>query len=569
MNKKAIYKNNNYVWSILFSVLLTILGLWLTKSVYLSEEKITISFYQETTAPVHFACWYKTSESEEFTKERLINEKKAPRKGIVSFNIPATHLNTFRLDFPPVTEADIRLKDLRIQVGTKAHRIDNLTSLAFILPKEAGLKIQKNEASWHCARPVGKITPKSPLDIGAQKHFSLVKFLILACSSFLLIFASLEQLILPLFRFKESNSKGNLVKHTSRFEAIESLRFILSVLIVYFHIFSNMDSYMGGSDIWETLKVASKPAWVIVECFLIMAGYFMYTAWKRKPQGFLSFATARVVRLWPVLFFYLIAVGCLHSFKFETILLDSLFLRNTGISSQYGGIIWYVGPFFWGSLLLYCILNSFDKAKALLTCAFCVYLYHAIRTHVNTTPGELPQTVRLFLTSSMFRVLSGLAFGILLAALKLKFIETYKQEPRFPKLRFCFISILEVFTGILLFRHFVIESTYTQILTTYILFAVFFLCLTSSGGILSRLLSWKPLAYAGRYAYSIYVMQQFAFWWMAKAYWKSHIEILQQHPIESITVVLLVALLIGIMTYYLVEAPIVLVYKKYFGNNRK
>lgn len=241
-------------------------------------------------------------------------------------------------------------------------------------------------------------------------------------------------------------------------------------------------------------------------------------------------------------------------------MLDLSFLRCTGLSLAYKGIIWYIGPFFWASLLVYAVLKCLDRGKALLLIAILTYFCYAV--NINIYNGGLGREVRLEILSTGFlRVLGGLCIGVLLGAVKDAFGSGETHRVSGGRLRFWAISLVELLSMGLLMYNMLVERLFGNGFTTVILFAVLFLCLVSSGGMVTRLLSWRPLAYTGRWCYSIYVMQQVAFFAMARGYWKSHTELMQQYPGWSIGVSTLVAVLIGIATYYLVEAPIVKIYK--------
>ena len=556
-------RSHKAVCIVLLAIMMSALTLYLARDSYLPKPGITVSFHQKTSAPVHFALWYKTKESDEYTKEQLVVEKKAPREGVVSFELPITHLHQFRLDFPPVVDAELTLSKLKINDGEKDVPLSDLSAMIFFVSKDITVVKKGDTASWRCSRPVSKISPKVPVNITAKTGIRWGVLAFVALSGFFGSYICLTLLV------RELNNMRRAIHQTSedivkpRLDAVDSVRFILSVIIVYFHLlFSNMEAYIGNTDIWVPLRESTRMAWVIVECFLVMGGYFIYVSWSRHKVGVFSFLISRVARLWPVFVFYLIAVGLLHRFRYESILLDAFFLRNVSVTSLYGGIVWYIGPFFWGSILLYTILQTFKRRTALLIAAGLIYLFFALRINIHI--DELEPTTRVFFASSMLRVLAGLSWGILIGVIKER---TFPLLPR-PSTkiqfwsRFVAISICEIGTGTLLLRHFVVGRNHDNMVTTLILFSVLFLCLVSSGGLLSRLLSWRPLAYMGRYAYSIYVMQQFAFWLMARAYWKSHPDIMQNYPEWSIIVSLACSLLVGVITYHLIEAPAYRLYSK-------
>lgn len=189
--------------------------------------------------------------------------------------------------------------------------------------------------------------------------------------------------------------------------------------------------------------------------------------------------------------------------------------------------------------------------------------YFCYAVNINIFNGGLGREVKLeFLSTGMLRVCGGLCIGALLGALKDAFRNAETPSTKSTHWHFALISLIEMTSLGLLGYHFLADKLFGNGFISVILFSILFLCLVSSGGVISRLLSWRPLAYMGRYCYSIYVMQQVAFTGMARAYWKSHTELMQQHPGWSIALSTGIAVLIGIGTYYRVEAPAVTLWKK-------
>lgn len=348
-----------------------------------------------------------------------------------------------------------------------------------------------------------------------------------------------------------------------RNNAIDSVKFIFSVIIVYFHLFySNLKPYIGNTETFQTLAKSTNASGLIVECFLIIAGFFIYLTWKKGKTSLTAFTASRWIRLWPVFAFYTIVFGLQTKLHLENAILDLCFLRCSGLSLAYKGIIWYIGPFFWASLFIYALLTNLQRGKALLTIAILAYFSYAV--NINIFNGGLGrETCLVFISSGMLRVIGGLCVGVILGAIKDTLTNNTKEPTLSAKWRFTLISIIEFLILNILLYHFLIEKLFKNSLTTIILFAIFFLCCVSSGGVVSRILNWKPLAYAGRWCYSIYVMQQIAFTFMAKAYWKSHMSLMQQYPEYTIAASTLVAVLIGIATYYLVEVPAVALYNRW------
>ena len=351
------------------------------------------------------------------------------------------------------------------------------------------------------------------------------------------------------------------MKQVQHYPAIDSLKFIFSVIIVYFHLLhSNMKGTIGTTNVYAMLSKACDGSGLIVECFLIIAGFFIYRTFLAGRQTLAGFSVSRVVRLWPVFAFYVLCAWALTSYTLENTILDLSFMRCTGISLEYKGIIWYIPPFFWCSILLYAILRVLEKEKALLVVALLTYAAYCLNLN-NLTGGVGRRVVYSWVSLGMLRVLGGLGVGVLIGAGKEYLKGCFNSGPA-NRWSLVGTTIVELVCLSLLTCHCVVGSLFGNAATAVILFSILFIMMTGSGGLISRCLGWAPLAKLGKYCYSIYVMQQIAFWCMAKTIWKWGKVYWMSEPVLAVAVSTLIAVVIGIITYYLVEQPCANWYKR-------
>lgn len=128
---------------------------------------------------------------------------------------------------------------------------------------------------------------------------------------------------------------------------VDALRFILAAMIVLYHILhSAIIPYTGTAvDTYNHYAQRMNSASLIVQCFLVMGGYYLYGTLKKNPT-FWDFLAGRFVRLWPVLAFSVLLLVLMGYESLEDAFLDVFMLRATGLSLSWRGIIWYIGPFF-------------------------------------------------------------------------------------------------------------------------------------------------------------------------------------------------------------------------------
>ena len=87
-----------------------------------------------------------------------------------------------------------------------------------------------------------------------------------------------------------------------------------------------------------------------------------------------------------------------------------------------------------------------------------------------------------------------------------------------------------------------------------VLFSVFFFCMLTEKGLFSRLISRLPVCRMGKYAYSIYVMQEFSFYILEKTFWKNT-DFIKLHAGVSLTVSVVFAAAAGAVVWHLIEKP--------------
>ncbi|MGN1105560.1 MAG: acyltransferase [Huintestinicola sp.] len=354
-----------------------------------------------------------------------------------------------------------------------------------------------------------------------------------------------------------------------KYNNIETFRFLFSILIVLMHILNrNIIPYTGGREAYITMQGMCIESRFLVECFLIIAGYFLYTSFQKRKSScelsFIEFAFDKVARLWPVLAVSVVSTVIFEGPSAQRILMDLSFLRCTGISEEIKGIIWYVGPFFWGSLLVFQILKCFDKSKAGLILAVLAYFGYAV--NINAGGGLGRKIVLSFICLGLFRVISGISVGCLIGMGREAYIEKFGTPENSSKAKTAVISVIELTSFIVLMMYCLIGCiSFSNPFSIVIIFTVLFICLLDGRGILSKLANNKVLSYPGRYAYSIYMMQQPAFYILSKTFWQSS-GFLYDHPVMATLISTALTVVFGIITYYLIEAPAASFYKKWKEN---
>lgn len=348
----------------------------------------------------------------------------------------------------------------------------------------------------------------------------------------------------------------------SRKYNIEFLRFLFSLIIVYFHILhSNIIPYIGEHQMYLNLRSMCVWAQAAVEFFLIIGGYFLYQSEKRRAQEpFINTFLSKFARLWPVFAFYVLISLCFFNMNRESALFQILFLHCTGISLESNQIIWYIAPYFWSIILMVAILRLFQKKKAILIISLIAYIGYAM--NINYTQGGFGRDVVFtFVSLGFVRTLSGVALGIIIAVLMESISKSLSPCTEHTFVLAIISSALEVVTVFFLLKKMLLgRGSLTNMFTLVILFAFLFVSFLCGRGILGRVLNRPFWGIVGRYSYSIYVMQQISFFIMERTFWKNT-SFLAEHVLLTLLISIAFSAVVGIATFYLVEKPSQYFYK--------
>ena len=347
---------------------------------------------------------------------------------------------------------------------------------------------------------------------------------------------------------------------------IDLLRFLFSILIVYYHLLhSNIMPYVTDP-VYTNLAVLNNYSENIVVCFFVMGGVFLYRSWQAEPdRTVFEFLMGRVVRLWPVLMVSMLVSNLITgNFNWNRLLIDSFFLQCSGLSLEYRGLLWYVSSFFFASLFLYTLLKTFSYRPAMLTISLssyfcCVFLINFFGGSLNSR-----ETVLYVLNTGILRGVGFMGVGILIAAIRENLSGMFSKAPLSRPVQIGLVavsSVTEILCLSFLFRYFLNSPAVGNHIIVLLVFSILMFCMLCRFDPMGFLLNRRSAGYCGRFAYSIYVMQGTGFCILQKTLWLSK-AFTGNIPLALIGSTLFVVLL-GVAAYYLVELPCTNLYRKW------
>lgn len=343
---------------------------------------------------------------------------------------------------------------------------------------------------------------------------------------------------------------------------VEFLRFIFSLMIVYYHIFIFwIQPYVTGVSVYAELTGKVHNTYIIVEFFLIMAGFFFYQTLQKRQQSWSSFALNKIARLWPVLAlaicsYIVIKLAFGLEINLYTQFLNLLFLQCIGVTLEYKSELWFISAYFWVMLFYFYILKNWKKENALLVIALLVYF--SLVGNINYFHGGFGrETIHTFINAGVMRVLAGIGIGYFIGIFydKVKNCTEICKTKLQKSLKFIIVSAIEIYCFVFLINNCIFHKlSFKNMLIYLVIFSILFFMFLIKQGFLSKILDNKFFGFCGKYSYSIYAMQMSCFVLLKNTLWLNK-KFITEHVYLNIFITLLFCLTVGILTYKFVEVP--------------
>lgn len=345
---------------------------------------------------------------------------------------------------------------------------------------------------------------------------------------------------------------------------IEALRFIFATVIVYYHILhDNLFKFYRDFEQLQVYRDLCLDADLIVELFFIIAGFFLYKTYEKyKNDSFFVLGLNKFFRLWPVFAFSILCCYILHLCNFIGFngyreFLDLLLMQNNGISKNFAGINWFVSSLFWAFIFYFILLKNCSKNITNSIIAVITYFSYVGLVHL----GFGRAVVNDFLSLGVLRGIAGLGLGYLLA-LFIENLSKIKINIKTPKiLTYIIASTVEIYClGFLLYNFTAHRMSYRNPMIFVFVFSILLILFVQKKGLLSNLFDNNISVFLGKYSYSIYIMQQVTFYLMQNSIWENESFVLN-HINVCLACSIIISILVGVVTYYLIEKPCINFYK--------
>lgn len=360
--------------------------------------------------------------------------------------------------------------------------------------------------------------------------------------------------------------KANKKKH--RFQNVEFLRFIFVISIIIYHLFTGwLPAYCDSVPLFKTLFETTRDAVRAVDFFFIISGFFLVYTFK-KDLSVIDFIKKKIIRLWPVAVFAVGAWTVIYLLGFITPerygTLDNVFglfmINNIGITTGIGINIqsWYVSSLILVLLFYFYMLKYLERPVVNLIISVITLFCYSFLVHIQkgSLTGEI-ETYYYIFNVGVMRAFAGCGLGYLIAnsGICSNIRKEYSLKTRLIS---GFIELgLLVF---LVYNMFFNKLVYTNDMIFVLAFVLLFIIFIKNCGLFSILFSNKISDFFGKYTYSIYMAHRISFAILSVTLWKT--AFVARHSYMTILYSIIIAILFGILVYYLIEKPFAAVLKK-------
>lgn len=340
---------------------------------------------------------------------------------------------------------------------------------------------------------------------------------------------------------------------------IDFLRIILVVLIVFYHLLGAGYVQTYNIELYKELLTNTRSIGIICNSiFFMISGYFLYNSLFSEDYTLKDFVIKKILRFWPVLAFSVLICAIFSLFGWihfdvdgNLLLLCMIHKNGSGLATHLTNFnsSWFVCWLFWLQIF-YFGLSKIVKKEFNYNFLIAILVYLSLLIYVNN-PGRDYELIYSWIPRGGLLGFIMTGIGILINAIN-------------SKIKISINMVLSSIIEISLFGYFIYGFFFgpfrDDFILTIIAVIIFLFFIINKQGCVSNILNNKNLAHLGNFAFSTYIMQEVAFYFFSNCLWKMD-KFIYFHPILILIISLIIVLILGVCTYYIVELKAMKIYK--------
>ena len=373
------------------------------------------------------------------------------------------------------------------------------------------------------------------------------------------------------------------MKKLEKIKNIEFLRFLFAIMIVFGHIIHICVYYSRLYSDYTLYRKYAEPvvdAFLCVEYFFIMAGFFLFFHLENKNDSTMKFSIGKFIRLWPLLAFYVILYWILslfHIVDFDSygnfVNLFFLYSILPSVYSVNNAISWFICSYFWCIIILHYSYRVLTQK--IFNLGLVLVVLYSFTLILNWKTGQIPgcQTKIINgISGGLLRASAGFGLGYFLGMFWDYISDTVKNFSIKNKwksaLFFVFVSVLEIYLFMFIINNSIFHKIhFNNDLLFIIIFCSLFILFLCRKGLLSKLLENNISVFLGKFSYSIYIMQCVGFV-LEKHFMWTNKEFVYAHPYINIWASILICVAIGVVSHIFVEKKAVKAFNALIAKTR-
>ena len=223
------------------------------------------------------------------------------------------------------------------------------------------------------------------------------------------------------------------------------------------------------------------------------------------------------------------------------------------------GAAWYINSLVWGYVFYYCLIKAAPQNTKYIV-GIIIFFSYSILLNKMELYNQPQVWLGGFISIPMVRSIAGLGLGYLIGA----WFSNHTVPPQKNILATWLYTMLEGVALVYIFRFSITKYLPFNFVNMLVLFILLFFLFLTKKGFLSRVLDSPVIFQLGKYCFSIYMMQEVMFHFLAHTFWKSK-TFIACFPRTTLLLSLFAVCCFGIFMFHCIEKPSAIVLSRWLS----
>ena len=346
-----------------------------------------------------------------------------------------------------------------------------------------------------------------------------------------------------------------------RIKNIEFLRILGCISVILYHFLHCSLRVFPDISIYQFLGNMTTNGNKAVELFFILSGVFFAITYNEKLNIY-EFVKKKIIRLYPTLLFgyiiaFILSVFGFIKFKFYNNVLGLFFLSGTPLSLDFDNltISWYIGVLFWVLILFFYLKKNFSNKYLNLTIAIGIFISYSILIHIDNGQISVVFPFNNIFNAGILRGIGGIGVGYFIGEWYKNNVNTIHNNIYNIRTKLMITLVEALCLGFTIKNLIFYNLKFNNQIIFVLIFSLTIVLFLLNKGYISQILNKDIFMKLAKYTYSLFIMHYLIIKGIKGSLWKHNEIFVYTHPYWNIILTLSIVLIIGILTYHLIEKP--------------